>query len=112
MKAVFHLDLDEEKILNIALTNLENLRKAKPEARITLLVNGPAVNFFRHATDAPHSGRVLRLLDDKVTIFLCANALRHFDIATTDICPGGLVVPAGVVALIELQQQGWAYIKP
>ena len=29
MKVVFHLDLDEEKVLRIALTNMENLRAAK-----------------------------------------------------------------------------------
>lgn len=48
----------------------------------------------------------------EVTIFVCRNALRAFDIPEEDLCPGCEPIPAGVVALIKLQQQGCAYIKP
>ena len=112
MKVVFHLDLDEEKILRIALTNMENLRAAQPEARINLVVNGPAVKFFRADSDAEHLDRVKGLISREVMVFVCQNALRAFDIDVDDICPGCSTVPAGVVALIKLQQQGCAYIKP
>ena len=112
MKVVFHLDLDEEKILRIALTNMENLRAAKPEARINLVVNGPAVKFFRADFAEEHINRVKGLLDKGVMVFVCQNALRAFDIPEEDICPGCETVAAGVVALIKLQQQGCAYIKP
>lgn len=112
MKVVFHLDLDEEKILRIALTNMENLRAAKPEARINLVVNGPAVKFFRADFAEEHIHRVKGLLSNDVMIFVCQNALRAFDIPEDALCPGCAPIPAGVVALIKLQQQGCAYIKP
>lgn len=112
MKVVFHLDLDEEKILRIALTNMENLRAAKPEARINLVVNGPAVRLFRADFDAQYLERVKGLVAGGVTVLVCQNALRAFDIAEDDLCPGCSPIPAGVVALIKLQQQGCAYIKP
>ncbi len=112
MKVVFHLDLDEEKVLRIALTNMENLRAAQPDARINLLVNGPAVKFFRKTGEDEFLTRVTSLIQSEVTVFLCQNALRAFDIPEEDICPGCETVAAGVVALIKLQQQGCAYIKP
>jgi intracellular sulfur oxidation DsrE/DsrF family protein len=112
MKVVFHLDLDEEKILRIALTNMENLRAAIPTARINLVVNGPAVKFFRKNGEDEFLSRIRNLIQAEVTIFICQNALRIFDIHEEDICPGCETVPAGVVALIKLQQQGCAYIKP
>ena len=112
MKAVFHLDLDDEKILRIALTNMENLRKAKPSARIVLLVNGPAVQLFRHDSNEENLNRVAALIQAKVQVFLCQNALNAFSIPNANICSDCAIVPAGVVALIELQQQGYAYIKP
>lgn len=112
MKVVFHLDLDEEKILRIALTNLENLRAAKPEARINLVVNGPAVKFFRKDCADEFLTRIKNLIQAEVTIFVCRNALRAFDIPEEDLCTGCEPIPAGVVALIKLQQQGCAYIKP
>ncbi len=112
MKVVFHLDLDEEKILRIALSNMENLRAAKPEARINLVVNGPAVRLFRNDVAAEFLDRVQGLVQKDVRIFVCQNALRAFDIPEEALCPGCSTIPAGVVALIKLQQQGCAYIKP
>jgi intracellular sulfur oxidation DsrE/DsrF family protein len=112
MKVVFHLDLDEEKVLRIALTNMENLRAAKPGARINLLVNGPAVKFFRKNGEDEFLTRIKNLIQSEVTVFVCQNALRAFEIPEEDLCPGCETVPAGVVALIKLQQQGCAYIKP
>ena len=112
MKVVFHLDLDEEKVLRIALTNMENLRAAKPGARINLLVNGPAVKFFRKSGEDEFLTRIKNLIQAEVTVFICQNALRAFDLPEAALCPGCETVPAGVVALIKLQQQGCAYIKP
>jgi intracellular sulfur oxidation DsrE/DsrF family protein len=112
MKVVFHLDLDEEKILRIALTNMENLRAAKPDARIKLVVNGPAVKIFRRDYDWEFRHRIENLLKGEVQIFVCQNALAAFEMDEDDICPGCAPVPAGILALIKLQQQGCAYIKP
>jgi len=112
MKVVFHLDLDEEKILRIALTNMENLHAAKPEARVNLLVNGPAVKFFHMDAAPEHLARIANLIQAGVMVFVCQNALRAFEISEDKLCPGCATVPAGVVALIKLQQQGCAYIKP
>lgn len=112
MKVVFHLDLDDAKILRIALTNMENLRKAKPAARIILLANGPAVQFFQQNADGENLSRIAALIQDGVLVFLCQNALNAFAIPAENIFTDCAIVPAGVVALIELQQQGYAYIKP
>ena len=35
MKVVFHIDLNDENIFRLALTNAENLLKARPEAQTT-----------------------------------------------------------------------------
>lgn len=112
MKVVFHLDLDEEKILRIALTNMENLRAARPDAHINLVVNGPAVKFFRTDYDTEFLNRIGNLLQGGTRIFVCMNALKAFEMDEDDICPGCDTVPAGIVALVKLQQQGCAYIKP
>lgn len=112
MKAIFHLDLDDKKILNIGLTNMENLRRSKARARIHLVVNGPAVQLFRKDQDTDLASRITALTEDGILIFCCENALAKFDMTAADLVPGCLTVPAGVVALIEHQQQGFAYIKP
>ena len=112
MKAVFHIDLNDENIFRLALTNAENLLKARPETQTHLLVNGPAVKFLCPANGSDALDRAENLLRQGVSIHVCENALRAFDISKEALLPGCATVPAGVVALIELQQQGCAYIKP
>ena len=49
LKAVFHLDLDQEERLILALTNIKNLFKEIPaqQCEISVVANGKAVNFQR-----------------------------------------------------------------
>lgn len=112
MKAVFHIDWSDENIFRLALTNMENLLAARPEARIHLLVNGPAVKLFRLDKGNDALNRAANLIKRGVTIHICENALRTFHIAKDELLPDCATVPAGVVALIELQQEGCAYVKP
>jgi Uncharacterized conserved protein len=93
MKVVFHLDLDEEKVLRIALTNMENLRAAKPGARINLLVNGPAVKFFRKNGEDEFLTRIKNLIQAEVTVFDLPERPARLDIPEEDLCPGCETVP-------------------
>lgn len=112
MKAVLHIDWDDEDIFRLALSNTENLLKADPKAEAHLLVNGPAVILFRVDESSDEQKRAASLIQNGVTIHLCANALRAFKVPEDEILPGCEIVPAGIVTLIELQKQGYAYIKP
>jgi len=55
MKVVFHVDMDTDRSIDIALSNITNLFKALGEDEkcdICLLMNGPAVNRLRKQEDA------------------------------------------------------------
>jgi intracellular sulfur oxidation DsrE/DsrF family protein len=50
-----------------------------------------------------------------VTLSMCGNAKAGMEKAEGHEIPvldGARVVPAGIVRLIELQEQGWSYIRP
>lgn len=111
MKVVFHMDLADNERLGIGITNIENLHIAREDTRIHLLVNGPAVKLFTKE-QTEFAERLSAIIAKGTQILLCENALRKFEIAKADIFPGALTVPAGVVALVELQHTGCAYIKP
>lgn len=108
---VFHVDGDETA-LALALTNIENYFTALVHENFTavLLVNGPAI---RHATaEAGQAGRIGALAAKGLSLRVCQNAMRHFDVAPKQLHPAASVVPAGVVELVDLQHKGFAYIKP
>ncbi len=49
---VFHVDLNDEAVLNIAISNITNYFTAieGQKAEVVMLVNGPAVNLFKKET--------------------------------------------------------------
>ena len=43
---------------------------------------------------------------------MCKNALDANKMTAADLWPGCEVVPAGLVEIVELQNKGFAYIRP
>lgn len=81
-----------------ARSNLRNLLRADPAAEVRILAN------------AVGAGAAVRERDAETDrfLFLCENSLR----AQNLVAPAGIAtVPAVVQALVELQAEGWIYIR-
>ena len=113
-KVVFHVDWDDPETFNLALANIANLFKAVPpdRCRVALLVNGPAVQLLTAERIRPFAEVLEPLLAKGVDLQVCRNALARFEVDPGTLHPGCRVIPAGIPALIELQDDGFAYIKP
>ena len=113
-RAVFHVDFDDSKPLAIALTNAGNLLRVitGQHCDLAILFNGPAVGLLQNERRGPYFEQIRQLQQARVAFKVCRNALNHFKIDPDNLIKGCEIVPAGIVALIELQQDGYAYIKP
>lgn len=110
---LLHVDSDDPKILALALNNAANYRNGLPGEtfRMALVANGPAVKLLtRDHPDLAARGAELTAMG--LDIRVCANALKGHDIPPEQLWPGCHVVPAGVVEIVRLQREGFAYIKP
>ena len=105
MKVVFHVD--ELEKWSEAAKNIKNLLKLKPDAEIILVVNGSGIQSYQ--LKAAHE---FISSYPMVSFHACQNALKAFHLEKSDLPQGVEVVPAGVIDLIELQEKGYAYIKP
>jgi uncharacterized protein len=114
LKAVFHLDLDQEDRLILALTNIKNLFKEIPaqQCEISVVANGKAVNLFKKSQVADHAKTIEELHASGVHFKICNNALTAHQIRKEDLIDVYEIVPAGILEIINLQQKGFAYIKP
>ena len=110
---VLHVDSDTPQTLALAFSNAANFKAALPDEsfRMALVANGPAVKLFtRSDRDLAEQGE--KLAEQGVEIMLCNNALNKFGIDREQLWACASVVPAGVVELVRLQREGFAYIKP
>jgi uncharacterized protein len=113
-KVVFHLDMDAEERLVMALNNMGNLLKEIPpaEAAICLVANGSAVGLFQRERAVAHGMRVAELSGNGVRFLMCSNSLNNLNLDPGEMLNGCEVIKAGIVELISLQSDGYAYIKP
>lgn len=113
-KVVFHLDADQEERLTLALENIKNLFKEIPsqQCRVRMVANGKAVKLFRKDRIGEHAADMEELHKLGVRFMACRNALAKNKIEKSDLLHLCEIVPAGILELIDLQAQGYAYIKP
>ena len=113
-KAVFHVDQKEGPVFNLALNNVINLLNAIPgqEHDLIVLLNGPAVGLMTREAAVPFMEMIQGLAAQGVRFQVCDNALRRFEVSRDSLIAESQVIPAGIVGLIDLQNQGFAYIKP
>jgi uncharacterized protein len=113
-KVVYHLS-DRERILFV-LGNIENHFKAfaPGEVTIALVVHGEPLGAFRKIAENERFTEHLHGLVEKgLTPFACVNTMEWLKIALADLPQGFQVADkGGVVKLAELQQKGYAYIRP
>ncbi|MDO5673641.1 MAG: DsrE family protein [bacterium] len=112
-RAVFHVDANDGQIFGLSLNNAANLLKAIPDdhSDVVMLFNGPAVQMLRQEGNN-HADAIRSLQEQRVVFKACRNALSKFGVNAAELVPGCVIIPAGVVELIVLQQDGYAYIKP
>ena len=116
----FHIDENNPKIMNLALNNAKNVyeyfHERGEEVAIEIVAYSQGLHMFR-ADTSPVKDRIteLRALVKDTTFSACGNTKRGMEKAEgkpMTLIPEARVVPAGVVRLVELQEQGWSYVRP
>lgn len=119
-KLVLHIDDNDQSKMNLVLNNLSNVYdfyKKKGEAiRVEIVAYGPGMHMFR-ADTSPVRSRLdqIKLAYDNVAYTACGNTIANMEKAEgkeIKLVGDVGVAEAGVVRLIELQEQGWSYVRP
>lgn len=116
----FHVDEGDPQLLNMVLNNVQNVQAYYAAQGDTVVAEvvayGPGlVMFIEGQSPVGERIKTMALESDTVTFAACGNTLQKMsEKAGKDIplMEEAQVVPSGVVHLVELQEQGYAYIRP
>ncbi len=97
---------------NLALNNAQNVINDLGSATVALeiVVYGPGIGMLK--SDSPVAARIAAALKGGMQIVACENTLAAQKLTRADMLPDIGYVPAGVVELMQKQQQGYAYVRP
>ena len=97
------------------ISNIYNLLRdvGDGNAEIAVVANGSGVRHFAISSLSRKTlERLERLKGRGVRFYVCRNSLRAQGLREEDVPGVCEIVPAGVTLLVELQREGYAYIKP
>lgn len=114
-----HVDQNDPHTLNMALNNAQNLasyyEEQGDEVVIEMVAYGPGLHMLVDGK-SPVKDRIETMsLELPITFSACANTIAGMEKRTGEtvtLLDEAEVVPSGVVRLIELQEEGYAYIRP
>ena len=97
---------------NLALNNARNLQAdlGAKNVEIEIVAYGPGISMLK--SDSVVGNRIGEALSSGLLVEACENTMRGQQLAKADMLTGIGYVPAGVVEIMQRQQQGWAYLRP
>src|SRR6202795_4408797 len=121
-RLLIQVDQNDPAVMNLALNNATNVieyyRAKGEEVNVDVVTYGPGLHMLR-ADTSPVQDRIKNLKDvafpSKVQFSACGNTkegMEKKEGQRITVLSEAVVVPSGVVRLMELQEKGWSYVRP
>jgi intracellular sulfur oxidation DsrE/DsrF family protein len=121
-RVAIQVDQNDPQVMNLALNNATNVieyyRGKNEDVEVDIVTYGPGLHMLR-ADTSPVQDRIKRLKDlafpGKIQFSACNNTKQGMEKAeghAISVLSDATIVPSGVVRLMELQEQGWSYVRP
>jgi uncharacterized protein len=121
-RVVIQVDQNDAEVMNLALNNaknvLETYRAKNEDVAVEIVAYGPGLHMLRDDT-SPVKDRIKQMAElsfpSTLTFSACNNTKQGMEKREghpITIIPQATIVPAGVVRIMELEEQGYSYVKP
>jgi hypothetical protein len=120
-RIAIQVDQNDPQVMNMVLNNathvIEYYRGKNEDVDVEIVADGPGMHMLR-ADTSPVQDRIKHLKElesGKIQFSACNNTKQGMEKTeghAISIVPEATIVPSGVVRLMELQEQGWSYVRP
>jgi intracellular sulfur oxidation DsrE/DsrF family protein len=119
-RVVMQVNVNDPALMNLALNNATNVvqhyKEAGEKVEVEIVTFGPGLHMLRDDT-SPVKARIKAMAANMpaVSFKACGNTQANMQKAEEKeipIVPEAKVVKSGVVRVMELQEQGWSYVRP
>ena len=119
-RLVLQVNSDEPEVMTLALNNAANVERyytvMNEKVEIEIVAFGPGLHMLREDT-SPVKDRIKTMADktSSITFKACGNTQENMakqEKKPIPLISQASVVKSGVVRVMELQEQGWSYVRP
>jgi uncharacterized protein len=119
-RLVVQVNSDEPEVMTLALNNAANVERyysgLNEKVEIEIVAFGPGLHMLRDDT-SPVKDRIKSMAEktSSITFKACGNTQENMakqENKPIHLISQASVVKSGVVRVMELQEQGWSYVRP
>jgi intracellular sulfur oxidation DsrE/DsrF family protein len=121
-RLLIQVDQNDPAVMNLALNNATNViefyRSKGEEVAVDVVTYGPGLHMLR-ADTSPVQDRIKQLksvaFPSKIQFSACNNTKEGMEKKEghpIELSSDAVLVPSGVIHLMEMQENGWSYIRP
>lgn len=111
VKIVFDVTSSDPAVHEATLRHVTEMAKNYKDSKFEVVLYGGSINMV--VNDKSSVSKEIKALssNQNVTFAICEQTMKRRSVSPNQLIPGVIVVPDGILEIIQKQQQGWGYIK-
>ena len=92
------------------MKQFRNIREAAPDTQLEIVCHGPGMDLLM-SDRSTVAGKVKEFAAQGIVFLACENTIRERNLDRSKVLPEAGYVKAGIIHIVERQEEGWSYIK-
>jgi intracellular sulfur oxidation DsrE/DsrF family protein len=109
-KIIFQLASGDTIAHKALMKQLSNITSVSPDSRIEVLCHGPGLDMLVMGRTTVKS-KIEGMKEKGIVFTACEFSMKERKVSKEEMMPDVGYVKAGIIHVVERQEQGWSYIK-
>lgn len=111
VKIVFDVTSKDTLTHQAVLRHINGMSSSYPNSNFEVVVYGAAVSMFQKDKSTVSKDIETASTKKNVSFVVCEQAMKRHNIDKSQLLPGIVMVPDGILEIVMKQGEGWGYIK-
>jgi uncharacterized protein len=111
VKIVFDVTSKDTLTHQAVLRHINGMASSYPNSSFEVVVYGAAVSMFQKEKSTVSKDIETASTKKNVSFVVCEQAMKRHNIDKSQLLPGIVMVPDGILEIVMKQGDGWGYIK-
>ena len=109
-KIIFQLSSGDTLAHKALMKQLSNINSVSPDSRMEVLCHGPGLDMLVVAKSTVKS-KIAEMKEKGIVFTACEFSMKERNVNKNQMMTEAAYVKAGIIHVVERQEQGWNYIK-
>jgi len=111
VKVVFDVTSSNPKVHQSTIRHVKFMSDAYPNSKFEVVMYSGSIDMVLKDKSTVAEDIEALAKDENITFVVCQGTMKRYEISDSQLIPGLIQVPDGILEIINKQSEGWGYIK-